>query len=76
MGTSTKRILTTHTGSLPRSAALQGLLRDQDERRLGDASALEAALRDAVADVVRRQVDCGLDIVGDGEQGRAMYAAT
>jgi 5-methyltetrahydropteroyltriglutamate--homocysteine methyltransferase len=75
MQASTERILTTHTGSLPRSPALQTLLREQDERRLGDPGALEAALRDAVADVVRRQVDCGLDIVSDGEQGRAMYAA-
>jgi 5-methyltetrahydropteroyltriglutamate--homocysteine methyltransferase len=75
MQASTKRVLTTHTGSLPRPAALQELLRGQDERRLGDARALEAAHRHAVEDVVRRQVECGLDIVSDGEQGRAMYAA-
>jgi 5-methyltetrahydropteroyltriglutamate--homocysteine methyltransferase len=75
MQASTERILTTHTGSLPRSPALQALLREQDERRLGDPSALEPALRAAVADVMRRQVECDLDIVSDGEQGRAMYAA-
>jgi 5-methyltetrahydropteroyltriglutamate--homocysteine methyltransferase len=51
------------------------LLREQDERRLDDPTALEAALRDAVAEVVQRQLQCGLDIVSDGEQGRAMYAA-
>jgi 5-methyltetrahydropteroyltriglutamate--homocysteine methyltransferase len=75
MQASTKRILTTHTGSLPRPPALQALLREQDERRLDNPGALEAALGDAVASIVRQQVECGLDIVSDGEQGRAMYAA-
>jgi 5-methyltetrahydropteroyltriglutamate--homocysteine methyltransferase len=69
------RILTTHTGSLPRPAGLQELLLQQDERRLADPAALQAAVGQAVADVVKRQVAIGLDIVSDGEQGRAMYAA-
>jgi 5-methyltetrahydropteroyltriglutamate--homocysteine methyltransferase len=75
MPISPSRILTTHTGSLPRPAALQELLLQQDERRLGDPAALQEAVRQAVAEVVRRQIDIGLDIVSDGEQGRAMYAA-
>ena len=33
----------------------------------------QAAVRDAVADVVRKQVECGIDIINDGEQGRPDY---
>ena len=39
----------------------------------GDHSALEAAVRDALADVVRRQLGAGIDVVNDGEQGRTDY---
>jgi 5-methyltetrahydropteroyltriglutamate--homocysteine methyltransferase len=71
---STTRILTTHTGSLPRSPRLQELLRLREERRLPDERAFETAVREAVADIVRRQTDIGLDVVNDGEQGRPQYA--
>jgi 5-methyltetrahydropteroyltriglutamate--homocysteine methyltransferase len=70
---STERILTTHTGSLPRPADLLGLLRDREEGRLSAAAALHDRTRAAVLDIVRRQGETGLSVVNDGEQGRADY---
>jgi len=67
------RILTTHTGSLPRPADLVAMLRDREEGRPPTAPALAARVRAAVLDTVRRQVDTALSIVNDGEQGRVDY---
>src|SRR5580658_5486415 len=61
MKTSTERILTTHTGSLPRPASLS----DRHDRE---------AVRAAVAETVRRQRDAGVDIVNDGEVSKPSYA--
>src|SRR4029079_2459528 len=61
----TRRILTTHVGSLPRP---EGLSEMMAEGKIGPA--YEKAVRDAVTDVVRRQVECGIDIVDDGEQSK------
>jgi len=72
--TSESRILTTHVGSLPRSAAALELLerREQDPR----AALLQfgAVMRSAVADIVKRQVDIGIDAVSDGETSKISYA--
>ena len=73
MKRSTDRILTTHTGSLPRSKDLLGLLREREERRLNTEVALHDRTRSAVFDVVRKQVETGLSVINDGEQGRADY---
>ena len=67
------RILTTHTGSLPRPADLVAMLRDREEGRPPAAPALAARVRAAVLDTVRRQVDTALSVVNDGEQGRVDY---
>ncbi|HSC29645.1 MAG TPA: hypothetical protein VLD67_20380, partial [Vicinamibacterales bacterium] len=75
MQRSTSRILTTHTGSLPRwSPQLQDLLRQREEQSVLDPGAFESGVREAVAEVVGRQADIGLDVINDGEQGRAQYA--
>ena len=74
MKRSESRIITTHTGSLPRSSALQDLLLIRQERRQLDQDQLEAEVRAAVAEVVNHQVEIGLDVINDGEQGRAQYA--
>ena len=69
------RILTTHVGSLPRPDALL----EMNLRRVeGKASAEELAefLSTAVADVVRRQIECGIDIVNDGEYGKSTTGAS
>ncbi len=70
---STDRILTTHVGSLPRPEALLGMLDAQDEGRDFDAAALDVAAADAVVDVVRRQIEAGIDIVSDGEMSKMGY---
>ena len=73
MRRSTERILTTHTGSLPRPKDLLALLREREEGRLRDEAKLHALARVAVRDVVAKQVETGLAIVNDGEQGKADY---
>jgi 5-methyltetrahydropteroyltriglutamate--homocysteine methyltransferase len=73
MQRSTTRILTTHTGSLPRPPALVQLLLEDQDKPGSNKAALEAAVRSAVAGVVQKQIECGLDIVNDGEQGRTDY---
>jgi 5-methyltetrahydropteroyltriglutamate--homocysteine methyltransferase len=74
MKRSTDRILTTHTGSLPRPADLAVMLEALDTGSALDAAAFEARVRRAVADVVRQQIDAGVDIVNDGEQGKVGYS--
>jgi 5-methyltetrahydropteroyltriglutamate--homocysteine methyltransferase len=70
---STDRILTTHTGSLPRPKDLLTLLQEREEGRLGDEAALRDRTRSAVLDIVRQQGEIGLSVINDGEQGRADY---
>src|SRR5215510_15016244 len=74
MKRSTDRILTTHTGSLPRPSDLAGMLDALDTGGAVDAAALDARVRGAVADIVRRQVAAGVDVVSDGEQGKVGYS--
>ena len=66
------RILTTHAGSLPRPDELIELNRARQAGEASDERAYQERLRAAVADVVRRQVQLGIDIPGDGEYGKAM----
>jgi len=68
------RILTTHTGSLPRPKPLAELLVAKDQGQAYDAAALTAAAREAVRDVVKRQVETGIDIVDDGEMSKPGYS--
>jgi len=70
---STDRILTTHTGSLPRPRDLLGFLRDREEGRPIAEATLRERTRSAVLDVVKKQRETGLSAVNDGEQGRADY---
>jgi 5-methyltetrahydropteroyltriglutamate--homocysteine methyltransferase len=67
MQRSTDRILTTHVGSLPRPPDLQRLLQAKDRGEAYDEAAFETRVTEAVADVVRRQVEVGIDVVADGE---------
>lgn len=73
MKRSDDRILTTHTGSLPRPAGFIPVLREREAGRIDDA-AFRARVRDAVAEIVRRQIEVGVDIVNDGEAGKPSYA--
>ena len=74
MKRSESRILTTHTGSLPRSPELQELLRSRLDPKEGEIEEYLIGVEEAVADVVARQVEAGLDVINDGEQGRVQYA--
>ena len=71
---STERILTTHTGSLPRPEDLTELIWKKERGQLEDRATFDKRVAEAVADVVRQQVEAGIAIVSDGEQGRAGYA--
>jgi 5-methyltetrahydropteroyltriglutamate--homocysteine methyltransferase len=73
MKRSTTRILTTHTGSLPRPQDLLSLMIEEQARPGTERAALDAAVRRAVAEVVRKQAATGLDVINDGEQGRVDY---
>ena len=70
MKRSIDRILTTHAGSLPRPEDLMELYREDAPN-----SKLLPRLQSAIADVARRQADTGIDIVNDGEFGKAMRRA-
>lgn len=74
MKRSVSRILTTHTGSLPRVSYIQELLRGREERSEFDSGQLSTGVREAVAEVVGKQQNVGIDVINDGEQGRAQYA--
>lgn len=73
MKTSQDRILTTHMGSLPRVGGLAGLLVAKEAGEPVDAAALAAASAEAVATVVERQAECGIDIGNNGEMPRTSF---
>jgi 5-methyltetrahydropteroyltriglutamate--homocysteine methyltransferase len=73
MQRSTKRILTTHTGSLPRPPQVVELLLAEMRQPGSSRAALEVAVRAAVDEVVQKQTASGLDVINDGEQGRTDY---
>ena len=74
MKRSESRILTTHTGSLPRSPELQELLRSRLDPKDGEAEEFRTGVYEGVADVVAKQAGIGIDVINDGEQGRVQYA--
>ena len=73
MQTSTNKILTTHTGSLPRPEDVQRMLEAQDRGEQIDRGAFETREREAVREVVQRQASCGIDVVNDGEMSKISY---
>jgi len=73
MKRSTDRILTTHTGSLPRTPKVVELLLAEQKEPGKHKAALNAAVREAIRYVVDKQIESGVDIVNDGEQGRTDY---
>jgi 5-methyltetrahydropteroyltriglutamate--homocysteine methyltransferase len=68
------RILTTHVGSLPRSAAVVELLYRKENGEAVDAAVFDAAVAAGVADAVAKQVAAGIDVVSDGETSKVGYA--
>jgi 5-methyltetrahydropteroyltriglutamate--homocysteine methyltransferase len=74
MKRSTERFLTTHTGSLPRPPDLIKMMYAKEEGVPVDAAALERRIAAAVAEVVRKQAESGVDIINDGEMSKPSYA--
>jgi 5-methyltetrahydropteroyltriglutamate--homocysteine methyltransferase len=68
------RFLTTHTGSLPRPDDLIRAMFAKEEGVPVDRAALAARVSDAVAEVVKKQVEAGVDLVNDGEMSKPSYA--
>jgi 5-methyltetrahydropteroyltriglutamate--homocysteine methyltransferase len=73
--TSRDRILTTHVGSLPRPADVAELLFAEERGDPLDPAQLDEVFGRAVADIVRRQRDAGIDVVSDGEMSKISYAS-
>jgi 5-methyltetrahydropteroyltriglutamate--homocysteine methyltransferase len=71
---STDRFLTTHTGSLPRPDDLIRLMYAREEGVPVEGAALAAHVQRAVAEVVKKQIDAGIDLVNDGEMSKPSYA--
>lgn len=70
----TDRILTTHVGSLPRPQEVVDQLFAEDQGALLDRAVYARVMREAVASVVRKQVEAGVDVVSDGEMSKISYA--
>jgi 5-methyltetrahydropteroyltriglutamate--homocysteine methyltransferase len=70
MRRSISRILTTHTGSLPRPADLDQMLFDREDGTLADDARFAGRVKAVVAETVDRQIRLGLDVINDGEVGR------
>lgn len=74
MKRSTDRILTTHTGSLARPKALLDLMKARNNGEHVDDAEYEKQIEQAVFDVVRNQVESGIDVVNDGEQSKTGFS--
>jgi len=68
-----KRILTTHAGALPRSDELRDMILARAQGEPHDGKALAARLKGEVAEVVQKQLACGIDSVNDGEIGKTSF---
>ena len=74
MNRSVRRILTTHCGSLPRPRELLAPLHAKDAGEPYDRNELALRVRRSVTDVVRKQIELGIDIVDDGEHSKSSFA--
>ncbi len=73
MKRSSDRFLTTHTGSLPLPAPVRQALAAKRRGEPYDQAAIDAQLATAICEVVRRQIEVGVDIVGDGELSKTAW---
>jgi 5-methyltetrahydropteroyltriglutamate--homocysteine methyltransferase len=74
MKRSTECILTTHAGSLARPPDLLKMMQAKESDQPYDHEAFAGRVRAAVAEVVRKQIDAGVDVVSDGEAGKPGFA--
>src|SRR3972149_4333765 len=73
MKRSTDRILVPHAGALPQPDDLREMVAARSKGDLSDPDALGRRLRSAVAEIVQKQIDCGIDIVNDGELAKTNF---
>jgi 5-methyltetrahydropteroyltriglutamate--homocysteine methyltransferase len=73
MQRSSDRILTTHAGSLPRPPDVLQMIRAKSRGEPVDEKTLQTRVWESVAEVVRKQVDTGLDVIDDGEFGKPSF---
>jgi 5-methyltetrahydropteroyltriglutamate--homocysteine methyltransferase len=69
----TDRILTTHAGSLPRPLQLRQMVLAASRGEEVDPAELNEKLRSGIAEVVRKQIECGLDSINDGELPKSSF---
>ncbi len=74
MKRSTERILTTHAGSLPRPEDLVRMMFDKIDNKAVDEDKLATRVREAVAEVVKKQLAAGIDVVSDGEMSKPGFS--
>ncbi|HEX4989410.1 MAG TPA: hypothetical protein VFW91_11575, partial [Candidatus Binatia bacterium] len=74
MKRSSERILTTHAGALPQPADLKQMHTAQISGQPVDPQAFAKRVREVVDQVVKKQLDCGLDIINDGEVGKSNFS--
>src|SRR3954466_11069297 len=74
MLSSQDHLLTTHTGSLPRSKALSAMLVKREQRKPYDEAALEAEIASNLDFVVKSQAECGVTVGNDGETPRVGFS--
>ncbi|MFZ8975119.1 MAG: cobalamin-independent methionine synthase II family protein [Pseudomonadales bacterium] len=67
-------ILTTHVGSLPRTQTVVDFIFAREKEKPYEQAAFDAAMKQAVSETVKRQVEAGIDIVSDGETSKISYA--
>ena len=73
MRSTSERILTTHTGSLPRNPELTRRLQEEAQPGRHRSTEVRELARSAIRDVVAKQAECGIDLVSDGEQGKVGF---
>jgi 5-methyltetrahydropteroyltriglutamate--homocysteine methyltransferase len=72
--TSQEQILTTHVGSLPRTDTVVGYLEQREAGARIDPRGFDEAMQLAVTNIVKKQVEIGIDVVSDGETSKISYA--
>src|SRR5215510_9333722 len=73
MKRSTDRILTTHVGSLPRPTDLLVMMQAREADGTFDEPTYAVRLRNAVGEIVRKQVELGIDVIDDGEYSKPSF---
>src|ERR1700704_4010271 len=74
MQRSIDRILTTHTGSLPRPDDLVAMVAGKDQQEVKRDDGVDRRVQEAVHEIVQQQVDARVDVINDGEASKVGYA--